>query len=124
MARVLKIIGGLLFALIILSIAIVLYIFRAQTIDFTNFMPPKIEFCGEEITTEHIEHKKLTAWFKTNQKGWKPSPVSYVPNYIYSSSDFRVLIDETGMVVSYKEGTNFQQVTKTANTNGLVSKCD
>lgn len=100
------------------------FIDSEQTINFETLMPSKFEVCGVEIDSSHSRYKALQTWFSQNENGWHYSPASYVPHYVFSSKTMHVNIMASGAVVNYEFEGNWYQVTKSAETGGLIKSCE
>ncbi len=114
-----------LFVFVVLIIAMVfLYWEREQKINFTHLLPPKLQYCGNNITSEDIEHSELKSWFKSNQQGWRNTLVTYVPKTTYTGSGISVNILDNAVIVNYQNSLDmWNQVIKEKKNNELLNKC-
>ena len=124
MKKFLKILTWFLFFTVAAILAIMAYWNRDQHIDISAMLPNEFEYCGSIINRNSTEYIELKNWFNSNQKGWKNTPVSYVPMDTYSSDTMSVNVMDGAVVVNYKhDNETWSQVTRQKKTNELVSKC-
>jgi len=116
---------GMFIALILVGISsIYLYLAREQSIKFYTYMPQEFNVCGDRISIKSLTYRALEKWFKLNENGWQNTPVSYVPNYIFSSNSMVVNILPSSVVVNYQVGSSWHQVIKSAKTDELIAVCE
>lgn len=120
----LKKIGISFVLLLIVSISIVLYWGREQSIEFHSTLPSEFEVCGSIVDASDSRYKALENWLKQNEGGWHNSPASYVPHHVYSSKSMHVNVMPSGVVVNYQENNSWYQVNKSAETGGLDKSCE
>ena len=118
-----KLIGALAFVFMAVLIGSWLYFNRSQEIDFSTRLPKSLELCGKDIENTNIQYKALENWLRNNSKDWKNTPVTYVPNLIYSSDMISINVMQTAVIVNYENGSNWSQVAKGGNTEGLYIPC-
>ena len=124
MKRFIKVIVWIVVIIAVVLTGIFLYWDREQEIDFAAIMPDELEHCDRTIGRNAAEYIRLKDWFESNQKGWKNTPVSYVPTQTYTSPKLSVNILVGGVVVNYeKESGSWSQVINRTETNELPEEC-
>ncbi len=114
----------IIFTVILIGLgATFLYFNRAQSIDFSGYMPSKFELCSEIISEQDDNYLGLKKWFKANINGWQNSFVSYVPGYVFSSNKMIINVMPSTVVVNYQSSDGWSQVIKNVDTMGLISSC-
>lgn len=107
-----------------LVMAVFLYFNWEQEVDFATLLPDELERCGTQIDQNSKEYIHLETWLKSNQSGWKDTPVTYVPSQTYISPNLSINILVGGVVINYKsESGGWKQVIQSTDTSGLFNEC-
>jgi hypothetical protein len=120
---VLKLVEIFVGLVLVVLIAILLYFNHDQDINFSVQLPQKFELCGKEISDQNGQYLALKNWLQNNTVGWQNTPVSYVPKLLFSSDTISINVMESVVIVNYKNGSDWSQVAKNANTVGLCTAC-
>lgn len=121
MKKVLKIIGVLILAVVLIFAAIFLYVFRPQSID-VGLLPQEFQYCDKPIWGADGKYVEIRSWIKSNNEGWRLSYASYNPKLSYSYPSYKIGLLESGVVVSYKTDYGYPQFYKSIN-HGLSMVC-
>lgn len=124
MNKALKILAGSIVVLVAVSVGILLYWEREQSIDFTMLVSAEIEHCGKSFAPGSLEYQELVAWLRSHQHGWKNTPATYVPRSLYTSPGISVNVLKSDVVINYqsKDG-RWNQVIRGKKENELVDTC-
>jgi hypothetical protein len=92
-----------LFFIMCLCIISCSYINTIDSINISEYLPEKLEFCGIEIDSSFKEYEELYTWFNNNQKNWQFSPASYIIGTEFRSNLIHINILDNFVIVNYKD---------------------
>lgn len=109
--------------LLITIVAILFYLNRAQTHDFSQLLGDEITVCNATFDKQSKTYQQFAAWLKQNQKGWKHSPATYLPQVLYAASNMTIGVNPSFVVINFVENTNRQQVILNVDTTEIFKPC-
>lgn len=124
LATALKATTAILALIVITLMAAYFYIFRDRTLAISSKVPSELTLCEETISESDQSYRDLIAWLDENMEGWVSTPVTFVPSYQYHGDGFSMIVTKSGVVVNYRDGDEWLQFQKAADTNSIQTNCE
>ncbi len=74
-----------------------------NNLDFSKYLPEKLNFCGSQIDSSDTEYKELEIWLKDNIDNWKGSPASFVLGNVYEGEGIHINVFDDAVIVNFTD---------------------